>query len=649
MPENLGLALPSDQNTTDEKKDKPKYAPGGGYDVTSPNAPTPPGGYVGGLDPSLNQPLPEDNAPTPSDDGTPTPTPPGEDFNPLLDTPPKEVESPFFPPPNDAFSGDSSGTLQGPGKTPDEDLQNASTALNYLSQFLDGVRGGLNYYEKQKFQKSLNEGISKMQEGQSKMADAAFDFNNATAGWLEQSGVYTEIKNQLKQYESSITASKASMDSLSSLIFQQSSNLSSARQATEIAKAKVAYASDNSNYPRPADPTARIEVIKKQREDLRLARAEEKTASLNYASLQNDISQNTKSYNSQLDTYNTNRELAKAQERGANQARAIADRYKADADVARDRMLAGQSEYIDGSNTVKGAVREFKDVQKNVILPLAEGANGVAGVAKILDSVSRDEFYTAGADGFVTGYDALARYSGNPFVAMSSSLVGQAARIAGKAMDSSGGNIDIATDKFLSDFGQATIRLNTAIKVADNLSLASTVLSNESNPTRVYDAMQIASDQVGDAVKVVTGVAQTASAFVPGAQAFTPVIGPVGDVAGVALQGVSRMAVEAVNTAWEQGGLSAPVKEYRARPMGRGLVYRDSGGPASAGTIAIAGLAKTIEGVSRQVVAEVVQQDRNIALETSAKIHDMARTALPETIKSNPSPTVIRPPIVTGD
>lgn len=534
-----------------------------------------------------------------------------------------------------AKTGESAGKLP---KSACADIKSVSDALNILATIGNAVGQGANMVAQSQFQDAIRDGQGKMVEGQNELLENGATLNDSMADWLSQSSNFNTLNTQLSNIGSVISSTQSQISSLSSSLSSLNAQLASSQQAVADANARLASAQNSANYPRtPAG-------LSRQRADLQSANTAVRDASLSQASIQNQISSTTTAYNSAVASNNSAVAEAQSLSAQAEATRAGAEQARAVAERAQQGVIRGQEKYGDGVRTIQQGAREYQNVQRNVVVPAIESANGMRGVSGVLDSVSRERFYEAGGKGFSEGYASASRLSGNAGMMNATGIVSGAINSFANALESGAEGPELASQA-MQNFGQATLRTGDMANIADNLGLADCIFSNTSNPNRVYDGFSVLSDQIAPGIGVASGIAQTLAPFVPPLGAVSPAIPFLENFLGTGAQGLARTAIESVNTAWKQGGLSSRIGDYVDRGIGRGLVDRPYGNAPSAGTVGIAGLAETLTEATKSLLNPIFGKGGSNASQASATINQIANTGRIPPLRAGD--ISIRPPQAT--
>lgn len=538
------------------------------------------------------------------------------------------------------------------------DIADARKGIELTAKVVDIIAGVTMSQAQSELRRDVGDGTRQMNEGAAQMAESGDAYNNSTADWLRDSSAFNSLAPQLSAIQSTLAQNKTVIDGLQSRVDQGKAQLPQAERAIQDAQARSDYARNRANYPRT------LQGLQQQRADAQAAATAMRDASLNKAALENQIRNDSVSYNEAVASNNATLAQGQALAEQASQAKAGADDARARAQQAEAGVRAGQQQYRNGVQTIKKGMRDFNDVRDNQVTPMVEGANGLRGVSKIMDKVDQERGYSAVAEGMNAGYGIGARLSKSAPLMALTDVTAKGINAAGDALDrlDQGATPGEAFEGFVTDFGQATVRSSDMARIAEQVELADCVASNDSNPNAAYDAMTILNSQFGPAVDVAGGIAETASPFIPGLNAASPVIPLLTGVAGTMGQGLLQAATETGNKLWNEG-LSAEVGNYPPRDLGpgsRNLVQREQGGPASAGTVMIAGVAVTIGEASSSGVNRMIGNNANNAARAQSIVQDIARTGAPgvpppaplragEITLRPPAATPVTPPVFVGD
>ena len=460
-------------------------------------------------------------------------------------------------------------------------------AKNKIDQ---GKQGMMDYG--QKIGQSV-ENINQTNENLTTLSNNLFDIGNGIASQLNALGSLTQSLNVLDQQ-----------------LYQQTMQL-------EVAQARLDQAMARTDFTSLGEKRVEIKSANSTLRDINLAVNETgfqiASFSESYNTVGSQLAENVQSANS------VRQDISQTYEQNQAFRQALASNVNG--------YNQSASTMSSGFGDVRQAVNSYQEFNTNVLSSMAEGSAGVRGLGQIAGAVAGGRYGEATAVALKGGVDAYVRNGGPVELAVAQGLIGSAIIGAGRSIDNSiksGANFETAVTNFAIDMGQATLRTTDALKVFQGMDTAYTVLNNTTNPDRVYLASQIAVQQIGPAVSIAGTWATTATSLVPGMQAFTPAVGIVAKALPALAQGSAQIAVETVNKI-SDSGVSGTVGNYPTRPIGRGLVTRESGGTPSALTIIGAGGVATLINSGKAVTIGLTNNN-NFAIEASNAVNAIANT-----------------------
>jgi len=513
------------------------------------------------------------------------------------------------------------GDYQGNDEDLSPDAKEILKTIAFWSPILSGVgdltKNFLKSYADAKLANDLNSAKGKMDQARSGMADYGGRIG-ADMGNIGQSNENLgSLGNTLFDLGNGISSQLSALSNISQSIGSLNTQLSQQTMALEGAQRRLDQA------------MARTDLsLGEKRSEIKSANADvrDKNLAVNDTSFQ--ISSMTDSYNlvgSQLTQNIQTANIVKsdlATEYAQNQK--FREALKADVKGYNQSAEAFSSAMGDA----RDAVNSYKDFGNNVLMPIAEGSAGIRGLGKISGAVADGKYGEASGIALSSGFDAYVRNGGSQLGAVQG-LVGGSLVGIGMGIDDtikSGGDIGDFIVNASSRVGQATLRTNDMMKVADGFDVAYTVLNNQANPNRVYDSAQIMIQQMGPSASIVGTWMTTASSLIPGINAISPAVGVVSKVLPATAQGATAIAVETVNKV-ATSGFSGTVGDYPTRPIGRGLVVRESGGTASALTIMGAGGVATAINAGKSVTLGLIN-NKDYAMEASSAVNSIATTGI---------------------
>jgi hypothetical protein len=506
-----------------------------------------------------------------------------------------------------------------PDKDTSDDLKKTAKALEILSKLIDFLKNLLKFKADSDLQKKLNDAEKKLNDGKQKMMDEANKLNsNFENLQISNQNLQTQL-GDLTNVTDSITSQLSAITSLTSSINGLDATMASQSLAIADSQARLDQALNRANYP------LGIDGLRQQRTDIRGANFDLMNNSMALNSSQETMSNLVTQRNSVGDAYNSNLNTASGLRSDISQTYGQAQTFQNAMNNSLNNYNQGASTYSSGMNDARGAVSDYRG-QMNTGLTLNEGARGVEGASRIINAVADGKTATAIGEAMASGVQALARNGGPAELSMAQALIASGLQSAGNAVDRGGTTGEIATN-LVRDFGQATIRVNDMQKAGMGIETGLSIMGNTRNPDRIYDGAQLLAQQVGPLINVSGAIVGTASNFVPGLQGSSVAITQGAQALAVAGQGSAQIAVEAVNR-FSQSGISAPTGNYPDRGIGRGLVTRAEGGPASPGTITLAGAVATLGSTARQIVGGQLNSNRDFALQASATVNAIANTGM---------------------
>lgn len=540
------------------------------------------------------------------------------------------------------------GPVQPPGfESPDyggsdsdtsESLKDASLALNVLSKVLDLVKNLLKTKADSDLKKGMDDAKKNITEGKDKMINSGENVSDALNGLSDANSKVTDFANQLSEIQSTLSSQLANIASMTGDLSGLNAQLANQTTALNQAQARLDQAM--------------------ARTDLSLSQKRSEIRSANYDLMQKSLAVNetnfnlatvTDSLNSAGSQYNQSLSQASATRDNLANSYGQAQTFQNALNASVGQYNQGAQQYSQGFTGLKDSVGNYQN-KINQLSTVAEASAGASGMSNVLNAVANGQYAVATGNALLSGVDAYAR-NGGPFeLSLARGLIGSGVNSASQAVDGSfaSGDWSNAGFNFAKDFGQATLRTNDMMKVGQGIDLAYTIANNTSNPNRIYDASQVLVQQVGTTFAIGTGIAQTASTLMPGAQAVSPALGIIGPALGTGAQGMASTVVETANKLYTQG-LSAPTGNYPALGIGRGLVSRESGGPTSAVSTLILGSGVSVASTAKQAVVGSLT-NQNFANQASATINAIANTGLPSagiTTSLRVGSVDLRPPSAT--
>jgi len=514
---------------------------------------------------------------------------------------------------------DNCGDYDSPDENVSEELKDTAKALDILSKLIDLLKNLLKFKADKDLQKKLSDAEKKLNEGKQKMMDEASKLNsNAENLQISNQNLQTQL-GDLTNVTDSISSQLSTLTSLTSSINGLDATIASQSLAIAESQARLDQALNRANYP------IGIDGLRQQRADIRNANFDVMTNSMALNNSSESMSNLISQRNSVGEAYNSNLNTASGLRSDIAQTYGQAQTFQNAMNNSLNNYNQGASTYSSGMNDARGALSTYKG-QMNTGLTLNEASQGVRGASNIINAVSDGKTATAIGSAMASGVQALARNGGPAELSMAQALIVSGLNSAGSAVDR-GGNLGEISMNLARDFGQATIRVNDMQKAGMGIETGLSIMSNTSNPNRIYDGAQVLTQQVGPLINISGAVVGTASNFVPGLQGSSVAITQGTQALAVAGQGSAQIVVEAVNR-FSQSGISAQTGNYPDRGIGRGLVTRTEGGPASPGTITLAGAVATLGATARQVVGGQLNSNKDFALQASATVNAIANTGM---------------------
>jgi len=511
------------------------------------------------------------------------------------------------------------GDYDSSDKDTSEDLKNTAKALEILSKLIDFLKNLLKFSADSKLQKQLKDAEKKLNEGKQKMMDEANKLNsNFENLQISNQNLQTQL-GDLTKVTDSISSQLSALTSLTSSINGLDSTMASQSLAIAESQARLDQALNRANYP------IGIDGLRQQRADIRSANFDVMSNSMALNNSNEAMSNLVSQRNSVGEVYNSNLNTASGLRSDIAQTYGQAQTFQNAMNNNLNNYNQGASTYSSGMNDARGAVSDYRG-EMNTNLNLNEASQGVQGASNIINAVADGKTATAIGSAMASGVQALARNGGPAELSMAQALIASGLNSAGSAVDRGGTTGEIAMN-LVRDFGQATLRVNDMQKAGMGIETGLSIMSNTSNPNRIYDGAQLLTQQVGPLINISGAVVGTASNFVPGLQGSSVAINQASQALAVAGQGSAQIAVEAVNRL-SQSGISAPTGNYSDRGIGRGLVTRAEGGPASPGTITLAGAVATLGATARQIVGGQLNSNKDFALQASATVNAIANTGM---------------------
>lgn len=557
-------------------------------------------------------------------------------------------------------------TGKGTGKLPpldpskpevvDQTLKEASLGVLITSKVVNLVQQALGSVAQRDFERGVKSATDKINNSQQRVMDADARLNSNMAEYYGKNATAGQIAEQLLPVQQTLSRQASQLQSLNQVLaglYPQQSALSA---SVAEAQARLDYTLKRSNYPMTTAG------VTQQKNESRAANYDLMTKSFSLNDVNNQIYLNSQQYNEVGNQYNATLPVAQGMSREIEGISASARQNLENANRAQSDKNVALNQTGEGVNDIKNLAKDFRNYQNNVLLPLREASLGLGGFSQVLDSASREQYFTTTTDTMTMGLGAVARLSA-PSFPLADPLLGLASsalRSGGESLDATvarGGSLDEAGKRFVSDFAQATIRLNSAIQVAQNISLASDIFNNATNPTRVYDGMTVLSDQVAPAVSVVTKTLQTVAPFVPPLAAVTPMIPAVGNALGTALEGTVQTMTEVFNKAKKYGGLDAPINRERTPMPGTRQLYKDVAGEPGALSTGIFGGVGTLFEAAWDFTKGFFEQQPQQASRASQIVESIAKTGTsevkwsppinPDDLKMKADPALVeqRPPV----
>lgn len=510
--------------------------------------------------------------------------------------------------------------------------------LDILAKSLNMAGNFIDQKSRLDLQDAFNQGSSRMGDGYRDLSDSGVQFDQSAPDYLDSGFKLNDYAAKLGDLNAMLKSQQSDIKNLDATVQNLENQKPSLDQALRTAEAQQSYAKNPANYPRTPAGLSR-------------QRADQRNASTAVANAKTALVNNERSVADARDLQNSigaeyNATLQSARQTEAQRASEASRNATALGEMERAQALQnrGYQKVGEGQKTVREGVHKYQSVQDNLVGPIMESATGVRVGANVARSVAQGENAVAVGHAMKGGIEAVARHSGDAGLQRASGLGGSIVLGIAKAVDQNireGGTFEQGAEMSARAVGQATIRYNDMERIGSAIETAGTIFKNETNPKRVKDGFDLLTQQVGPSVRIGTQIGSTVMSLYPGAEVATPLVNALGEAVATGAQGLTATAVNVVDKI-AKGEISAPAGEYPARPIGRCLVDRTSGGQTSAFSTGFFGLLGTggLMGLS------LLNSNEDYALRASALVDSIATTG-EGAVQWDP-PVTIRPGIV-GD